>query len=264
MDSPREWIDALAVSISGKSMGVLDRVEVLAEVASTQDTAFELARGRPGLLVIALRQTAGRGRLGRTWLAAPDLGLASTFVIDAARFTAAQLSLAMGIAAARTLDGCTPGLPQFGLRWPNDVVEPKLEHEPSAGRKVAGVLIEVRGGLALVGIGINVLQQESDFPSQLRTRAVSLRQLGATASRLDVAKGLVTEVHRQLCDEPESLARQWTARDVLTGTSQAFIHDGRRYAGVVESIDPASTIQLRTGPDSLIGLPASTTSLVKD
>ncbi len=79
----------------------LDRVMVLAETESTQDAAMRLCGGRPGLVVIAGRQTKGRGRLGRLWADTSHLGVAMTFVFDGKAYDDAHLSLAVGVAASK-------------------------------------------------------------------------------------------------------------------------------------------------------------------
>ena len=258
-DEPAQWSRLLNRTLADLAHPVVSRVVILPEVSSTQDSAFELSGGAPGLLLLAGRQTSGRGRLGRSWHQRGELGLAVTFVLDAADFPPERLSLAAGLAAASALDGLDRNSPSFGLRWPNDVVEPLPK--PGGGRKVAGVLIEVRSGLALVGVGMNVGQEVDDFPAELRGKAVSLRMLGADASRIQVADALLRSLHEALALGPGRLAAAWAERDVLRGSTQTFLHEGNRIRGVVESIDPAHEIIVRAG-DVRVRLPALTTSLV--
>lgn len=260
LDDPADWAQRLEETIRELHIWIIDRVAVVPETPSTQDAAFELARGKPGLMLLAERQTAGRGRLGRTWVQHGGLGVAVTFVLDAAKLDAGRLSMAAGVAAAKALDGCVAPPAGFGLRWPNDVVE--ATGRPGGGRKVAGVLIEIREGLALLGVGVNVFQKEHNFPPELRGSAVSLLQLGPTSDRIGVAQGLLRELHRAMSAEPGLLAHDWTARDVLTGSRQVFIHQHQRVEGIVESIDPAHEIVLRTSPGRTVRLPALATSLV--
>ncbi len=74
---------------------------------------------------------------------------------------------------------------------------------------------------------------------------------------------MLTQLNTALGEEPESLAKGWHTRDTLTGTWQRFEHNGRRYEGIVESIDPSSTLVVRTTM-GLARLPALTTSMVHD
>ena len=112
------------------------------ETASTQDEAFARYAGSP-LLVVAARQTAGRGRLGRAWEQA-DRALAATLALRPAWPEAAwpRLTLVAGLAARSALG------PGVLLEWPNDLVR--------GDRKVGGLLTEAREGVVAVGLGANL------------------------------------------------------------------------------------------------------------
>ncbi|MFN0134190.1 MAG: biotin--[acetyl-CoA-carboxylase] ligase [Phycisphaerales bacterium] len=251
-DDLSSWAAALKAAIARDRPRIVDRVVVLAEVASTQDEARARAAGRPGLLVIAARQTAGRGRLGRAWLDAEGEGLAATFALAAPAPSAqGRVSIAAGLAACRACESAIAA--PLRLRWPNDVVAPD-------GRKLAGVLIEARDGLLLVGIGINVRQ--TAFPPTLA--AASLHQLGSSWSRADASLALLRELDACLALGDADLLREWTARDALRGTRRTFLHNGIRHTGLVESISPAAEICLRLDDGRSLSLPAATTSLLHE
>ncbi|MEZ6244253.1 MAG: biotin--[acetyl-CoA-carboxylase] ligase [Phycisphaerales bacterium] len=249
------WADALEATIaSSPAARMIDRVAVVRETASTQDAARSMGGGRPGLLLVAGRQTAGRGRLGRVWADAHDHSLAMTFVLDAARHDAGQVALASGLAACLAAEQA--GARDAALKWPNDVVD------RSTGRKLAGVLVEVADDLLLVGVGMNVSHTATDWPEPLRERAVSLAQLGANVTRLDAARLVLRSFETALALPLGRLADEWRRRDTLVGASHRFRHDGREYVGLVESIEPTSHIIVRTGDGEAVRLPAATTSLV--
>ncbi len=130
-------------------------------IDSTNARARELAsRGAPhGTLVTAREQSAGRGRQGRTWVAAPGKALLCSIVV---RDPPRLLPLLAGVAVADVVG------PEAQVKWPNDVL--------LAGAKVAGILVEGRPqeGWTVVGIGINVAARENEFPSELRGRAGTL------------------------------------------------------------------------------------------
>ncbi|MCC6659445.1 MAG: biotin--[acetyl-CoA-carboxylase] ligase [Phycisphaerales bacterium] len=264
-----EWRHRLTDGLASASIWIAERVEVVEEVPSTQDLAFDRCAGRPGLLLWALSQTAGRGRLGRTWVTPPGKGVAMTLVVDAARFKPERLSLACGVAAVESGSGSERGLGNhgergseaprspLGLRWPNDIVE-----RGAMGRKVGGILVEVRSGLALLGVGMNVLHARSDFPEALRGRATSLRELGLRADLAAWTVQFLKDLQAALLAGPAALARAWERLDVLVGTHQTFVHDRRTVGGVVLSIDPEHEIVVQTGPSTRERLPAATTSLV--
>ncbi|MGH8958453.1 MAG: biotin--[acetyl-CoA-carboxylase] ligase, partial [Acidimicrobiia bacterium] len=114
---------------------------VFDEVTSTQDVARSIFKERP-VVVIASRQTAGRGRGGSDWLTAPR-ALAVTAAFDtewSPHWSVA--SLVAGLAAASVLGA------EIGLKWPNDLL--------LADRKVGGILVEVTDRTVAVGCGVNL------------------------------------------------------------------------------------------------------------
>jgi BirA family biotin operon repressor/biotin-[acetyl-CoA-carboxylase] ligase len=126
-------------------------VEVLPEVDSTNTELMRRARagGAEPVLLVAERQTAGRGRLGRGWTSAPGDSLTFSLGLPLAPADWAGLSLAVGVAIAEQLD------PRVRLKWPNDLWV--------QDRKLAGILIETASAslasaprYAVIGVGINV------------------------------------------------------------------------------------------------------------
>lgn len=251
-ESLESWADLLEAACARAPALGLRHVRVLAETASTQDAAYLASGAHPGWLVIAGRQTAGRGRLGRDWADDHSRGLAMTLTLPAGSLS----SVAAGLAVCRAADALLPR-PLLGLRWPNDVVE-----RAASGRKLAGVLIEARDGVALVGIGLNVAQR--DWPAELAARAVSLRQLGSAASRIEAACAVVAELERISGLSPTEIARLATGLDTLRGTTRRFKSGANVYEGVVESIRPDAAIRLRTPAGDVIQLPAHTTTLLHE
>lgn len=251
------WVDAIEAMIRDRGIGLVQRATVLAETQSTQDAALAHSGGKPGLVLLAGNQTGGRGRLGRVWKHNPEHGVAATFVLDAWQFSASHLAIAAGLAAHDAAAAHCPGI--LGVRWPNDVVE-----RGGTGRKLAGVLIELAGPVALVGIGINIGQGEEDWPRELRGRAASLAQLGGTADRLAVVLSLVGSLEGRLKQSSAELAARWRGLDTLIGTMQTLSHDGRLVHGMVSDIDPTAHIIVAQESGERIALPALTTSLVKE
>lgn len=250
--------EAAAVAAGVWPRGALvDRVVLLEEAGSTQDEAKARCEGRGGLMVMAMSQTAGRGRLGRAWRHAAGKGVATTFVLDASACDASEVALRAGVAAlatARRFAGAA-----MGIRWPNDVVL-----RSDARRKLAGVLVERQGNLYFVGVGLNVMHESTDWEEGLRERATSLWLLGAQATVFEAARALVAEWTRVFAISRDEVAAVWREADVLAGSVQTFEHDGRRVRGVVEGIEPTSEIVVRTADGERVRLPALTTSMVHD
>ena len=140
-------------------------------VDSTQSVAFALAAqgAVDGTVVVASFQSAGRGRRGRVWSAAPGEALLASFVLRP-RLAHRDLPLLSYVAAVATADaiasfGATPR-----LKWPNDVLVD--------GRKISGILLESRltpsdGAVVAIGVGWNLRQ--TTFPPELAAQATSLR-----------------------------------------------------------------------------------------
>jgi len=144
-------------------------VEVHDEATSTNAVAAERARaGAPeGRLVVAEHQTAGRGRLDRTWETPPRSGLTFSLVL---RPTVPPgdwpwLPLLTGHTIAKTLraEGWAAG-----VKWPNDVLVEDRSDPAAPARKVAGILLErvetPTGPAAVVGVGLNVSLTAEELP----------------------------------------------------------------------------------------------------
>lgn len=150
-------------------------LEVAEVLPSTMLRAAELAtRGAPeGATVVADAQTAGRGRLDRTWSAPPGTSLLLTVVLrpPLAGAEAWLVAAAAGAALVDAVRQVLPGPVLVGLKWPNDLLV--------GGRKAAGLLAEARvdrGRLdwVLLGMGVNVGQGPDGFPPELTGQATSL------------------------------------------------------------------------------------------
>ncbi|MCA9288617.1 MAG: biotin--[acetyl-CoA-carboxylase] ligase [Phycisphaerales bacterium] len=217
-DQIEHWADAIEAAIAGSRW--FDRVRVLRETGSTQDAARAAGGGRPGVIVVAGRQTTGRGRQGRAWLQRGDLGVAATFVVglEADAGASRRMSMVAGLAA---LDACRAcGATGAGIKAPNDVVV--LDAGVASGhRKLAGVLVEQRDGLACVGIGINVLQGSGDFDEPIRETATSLAMLGAEAARIDVLCALVRSMDEWMSADTGDMERAWSGGVVGGGASSS-------------------------------------------
>lgn len=150
-------------------------VVMLQEVDSTNRVARELAEaGCPhGVAVLAEKQTAGRGRLGRTWQSRPGKGLCVTIVLrpELELHDYSKIPLIAGVAVSLALNEIC-GL-EVQLKWPNDIY--------LVGRKCGGILVETSSLLegshrchALVGIGLNVNDDSTSIAPELRESATSL------------------------------------------------------------------------------------------
>lgn len=150
-------------------------IHYLEECTSTQTIAHELARNgaKDGTLVIAETQTLGKGRMSRPWESTKGKGIWMTIIIrpDILPHQAPQFTLVAAVSIVNAIKSlCNQFTPY--IKWPNDIL--------INGRKCTGILTEMiaemdRVQSLLIGIGINVNQQLSDFPEELHPIATSLR-----------------------------------------------------------------------------------------
>ncbi len=170
--------------------------EYHAELDSTNIRARQWAQqGAPdGALVVAERQTAGRGRLMRRWVSPPGAGIYMSLIMKLG-VPMQQLARAM---PAVPLGVCR-GLSEFcddavRIKWPNDIV--------CAGRKLCGMLLEAQAGVdgvdwLIAGIGINAHQRLEDFPEEIQPVAASVDMLtGRRCVRAEVLRAVLREIER--------------------------------------------------------------------
>ncbi|RJK95317.1 biotin--[acetyl-CoA-carboxylase] ligase [Vallicoccus soli] len=166
------------------------RVRVVAATGSTNADVAERARAgeAEGLVLVAEHQTAGRGRLDRTWTAPPRSGLTLSVLlrpgpgVPVARW--GWVPLLAGVAVAHAVTRAARV--DVRLKWPNDV--------QVGGRKVAGLLAERAGDAVVVGIGLNVSLTAQELPSDAAT---SLAMEGArTLDRDTLLRALLRELGR--------------------------------------------------------------------
>lgn len=184
----------------------MDEAEILrlGSVASTQDVARALPIGS---IVLADHQTAGRGRHDRRWESPPGTALLASFVLAPRQL----LSLAAGIAAA---EACGP---QVRLKWPNDLL---LD-----GRKLGGVLVEVHGAKAVLGIGIN-----------LSWAPEGAAMLGRP--RDEVFGRLASELTTWTAATDESILARWRRLSATLGRRVRLDISGQVTEGVARDIGP--------------------------
>ncbi len=143
------------------------------ETPSTNDLAYRLVRsGEKGVVVRANRQTRGRGRAGHTWHS-PEGGLWMSLAFQPA--TLPDLQKLTLITPAAVVDALPPLDPPPRIRLPNDLF--------LQGKKLGGVLGELRGKVGVIGIGLNI--KVHTFPEEIRDRAVSLDTFTADPPDLD-------------------------------------------------------------------------------
>jgi BirA family transcriptional regulator, biotin operon repressor / biotin---[acetyl-CoA-carboxylase] ligase len=223
-------------------------VVTLERTGSTMDDAMELARqGCPtGTVVVAGYQDKGRGRVpGRVWLSPPWESLLATVVIRIRDMACPlhELPLRAGTGVARAVEE-TAGI-RVGIKWPNDLVVD--------GRKLAGLLCEARGEVALVGLGVNCLQRS--FPPEISDAACSLLQL---TGRGIAPLSLLLGVRQGLRDCLDGTQWRQNLDGRLAGRGSRVTVDllgsGRVQEGVIRGIDDAGRLLLETDDNGIVSV----------
>ena len=197
-----------------------------------------LAEGKPGVLLVAHEQTAGRGRRGKRWYSAPGAGVTFSLSAEITK-PAAGLSILAGVAAARALRAL--GVRQVALKWPNDLLVD--------GAKLGGILVETRGRLAVFGFGINC-RSDASLERRLKRPIAALDQfIAVEGSRVieRVAASLLEALATLRASGLEPLMREWEQMDAHAGQRlRVRLADGRVLSGLARGLDRDGGLRLET------------------
>jgi BirA family biotin operon repressor/biotin-[acetyl-CoA-carboxylase] ligase len=208
------------------------------------------AQGLPTpCLLVAERQSAGRGRQGKTWYAEPGASLTFSLAVPLAAADWTGLSLAVGVALADALEPRPESSrPRIALKWPNDLW---LRTAPGAGRKLGGVLIETVTGragtrIAVIGIGLNVGAIAGG--RELASGFASVDELEPSITAPALLHRVAAPLARALREfEREGFAAfrpGFTARDLLLGLP-VQTSGAANQAGVAEGVDAQGGLVIR-------------------
>jgi len=230
----------------------LGTAEFHARIGSTNDRARALVREESPLpaLVVADRQSAGRGRRGRRWVSDTPLGLWCTVARQWPAGELGPLSLRAGLAVARGIESVVRGL-RIEVKWPNDLLV--------AGRKLGGILCERAGGAVLVGIGINVNQQMRDLPLGLTPAPTSVLVESGSATRRGRLLAAVMESLEPLWARPGRLIppaelAALQARSALDGRRLSVDGAVRHSSGRPRTVQALVATSTGLHPDGSLGL----------
>ncbi|MBN2465589.1 biotin--[acetyl-CoA-carboxylase] ligase [candidate division WOR-3 bacterium] len=244
---------ATATEASGERLAGLARygsVHFLDRVESTNSYALGLAGKRTAAVVVANRQTKGRGRFHRHWFSNDDSLVASLLLFtDATGFPRPSLLVHLaGLALARAVEQTSGVATQ--IRWPNDVT--------IDDKKLAGILCESRGSAVAVGIGLNLNQQSlpDDLPEAISLRMVTRREW----DRLYLLENFLREMFECVKEAGEGDSDR-ALTDIKKRSS--IMHRRvevrtllRRHVGAVVDLDSEGRIVLRTDSGRLVVLGA--------
>lgn len=232
-------LEAHAIVLPGVEVRALERC------TSTNTLLLDEAPAHPVLLA-ADAQSAGRGRRGRRWYAAPDSALTFSLCRTVRRppRELPGLALIAGVATVRALRAL--GARAVALKWPNDLVVGEA--------KLGGILVETRlqgsATLAVIGIGIN-WRRDAALELRLRRPITALERLTALPARGAVIERIAVELMRALelfeAQGLEPMRRAWEQLDAHAGRRVRIrLADGRLISGVARGLAEDGGLRLAT------------------
>ena len=241
---PEEIRAGLATQLLGK------QIVHFYDTSSTNNEAKRLAADDAveGTIVVSEAQTLGRGRLNRGWFSPPGGGVWVSVILRPP-FPPQEAPKCTLMAAVATVEAIreASGL-NCGIKWPNDILW--------QGRKLVGILTEMSAEMdainfVVLGIGINVSLQESDFPEELRNIGASV-SMGAEreVSRVEVLQKLLErleywyQVVKQEGFEP--VLEAWRRESVTLGQPVRVLAGEETYDGVAEELAEDGSLLVRT------------------
>lgn len=254
MDSDDDYLSPELVQRDLPTRFIGQKIIYFPSLTSTMDAARTEAQwgAKAGTIILAGEQTAGRGRLKRSWFS-PIGGLAFSVILRPNISYLPNMIMLASLAVTYTIRSVT-GL-NARIKWPNDVL--------IGERKICGILIEndIRKNdlkHTVIGIGINVNMQVDKHP-EIASRATSLSdQLKRIVSRVEVLRSVLIDMDKLYTDLPhcERLFRQWK-QNLITIGQQVQINAGDQiYTGKAESVTEDGSLMLRQKDGKLIKIVA--------
>jgi BirA family transcriptional regulator, biotin operon repressor / biotin---[acetyl-CoA-carboxylase] ligase len=244
-------VDSIRSTLATRVLG--HRIELFEQLSSTNLEATTLGQSgvEHGTVVIADRQTAGRGRLARTWFSPGGANVYCSLVLRTDMPTnrlpewLSWLPLITALAAAEAIESVISA--PVSLKWPNDLL--------MAGRKVGGILCEnlqasPSGPFQVIGVGINVNMNPDDFPAELRESASSLwNETHAVVDRNRLIAQFLLEMEQCLEEldgrGSQQLALAYQRRCSTIGSKvRASLADGSEVTGYAESISQDGSLRI--------------------
>ncbi len=228
-------------------------VVCLGEIDSTNNEAKRrIAEGQKNrLLITAERQSAGRGRMGRSFYSYLDGSVYMTLAMPAKAEDPAEITIAAAVATAEAIECCT-GI-HLGIKWVNDLY--------LKGKKVCGILCENIANdttnYIIIGIGINIGHKR--IPKELKSIAASIDIGGFPRENL-IAEIVNRYDSSKNCSFENILAR-YRARSVLIGRTVEFEREGTRMQAAVLGIDEKGRLQVQTKEGCVLNLYSGEVSL---
>jgi BirA family biotin operon repressor/biotin-[acetyl-CoA-carboxylase] ligase len=246
---PSEITDYLNTELIGRE------ILYVKEIDSTNNYAKRIAHEgcKDGTVIIAEKQTSGRGRLGRTWESYEGKGIWMSIILkpDIPPQAIQLITLAASVSVVNAIKNVT-GI-DTGIKWPNDII---LE-----GRKLCGILTEMSSELdrinfVVIGIGINVSQDVENFSEELRNRAISLKDYIISSNkeilftRNMIVGKLLTEIEKYynliLKGRTREIIQDWKKHSIIQGKEVVVSGRDGDFTGIAEDLTKEGKLVVRS------------------
>jgi len=241
---PEEVVANLETSWLGRD------ISYFASIGSTNDEAKKMAANgkETGAIVLAEKQTCGRGRMAREWFSPASAGIWLSVILRPKLLPkdAPKITLLAAVAVNRAIIKCT-GL-ATGIKWPNDIV--------FQDKKIVGILTEMNAEMdainyVVLGIGINVNMKLDDLPVEMQTIASSLSMLtGYTISRIQLLAEILLQLeqlYEEACrDGFEHVFYEWRRMTITLGQLVDVSSTEQNFSGAAIDIDDNGALLVDT------------------
>ncbi len=249
---PVELLDQrrILLGVCSNLRSSLSSIEIHSEIDSTNSYLMSQVRKNvvaSGAVCLAEFQSAGRGRRGRQWVSpfASNLYLSLYWQFSLSPLQLGGLSLAVAVAVADALQSV--GLKDVAVKWPNDILW--------QGKKLAGILLDVTGGVAgsnevVIGVGLNMRMPERSANKIDQVWIDLEAALGRTVSRNQLTSILLERLLETVLlyqnSGLDSFLERWRAMDAMNGAAAVLNVYGKSLCGTARGINEAGALIFET------------------
>ena len=227
--------DAIKLFLNDKYNNI--DIQVFESISSTNTVAKQMALYACSqyTTLVANSQTAGRGRVGKTFYSPANSGIYLSTVISAKKHTAdiAFITILSAVAVCKAIEELTSLTPT--IKWVNDIF---IDGKKSCGILTEAVINPTNGTIEnlVIGIGINFSTTSEDFPDELKHIATSLNQVGISRNQLiaTILNNLFYEIENF---DSDRIIKEYRSRMFLIGKNVTFTLNDIEYNGIAKDID---------------------------
>lgn len=236
-------------------------------IGSTNEEAFRLGMkgAAEGSALIAESQSAGKGRMQRSWHSPAGVNIYTSVILRPAfeALRAPQMSIAAGVAVAETLDPYCPG--DVRIKWPNDVL--------IGGKKVCGILAQMKTAgntidFVVVGIGINVNIRLEQFSPEIREIATSLvietgREISRPELIIHLYENMAKWYRKLIHDGFNPVREKWLGLSSMIGKPVCVLFGDEAVGGRAAGLADDGSLILQTARNETVNVSAGDATILK-